>query len=265
MKIYISADIEGVTGTTAWDEANKTHPDYGQFQTQMTQEVKAACEGAMEAGADEIVVKDAHASGRNITAAELPECVKLVRGWSRHPYMMMQELNGTFDAALMIGYHARAGSTQNPLAHTMNSSKFAWIQINGMEVSEFLLNAYTASLEQVPLVFISGDQGVCAEAQERIPLIQTVPVKTGAGDSTINIHPKLACDTIRRGVRESLGSINPACCAELPAHFAVTIQFNDFKEAYRAAFFPGASDMGTGRISFSAAGYLDVLKLMLFI
>jgi len=265
MKIYISADIEGVTGTTAWDEANKTHPDYGQFQTQMTQEVKAACEGAMEAGADEIVVKDAHASGRNITAAELPECVKLVRGWSRHPYMMMQELNGTFDAALMIGYHARAGSTQNPLAHTMNSSKFAWIQINGMEVSEFLLNAYTASLEQVPLVFISGDQGVCAEAQERIPLIQTVPVKTGAGDSTINIHPKLACDTIRRGVRESLGSINPACCAELPAHFAVTIQFNDFKEAYRAAFFPGASDMGTGRISFSAAGYLDVLKIMLFI
>ena len=265
MKVFISADIEGVTGTTVWDEVTRNHRDYPEFQAQMTREVSAACLGAIEAGVDRILVKDAHSTARNLIAKDLPEPVELIRGWSRHPYMMMQELNGTFDAALMIGYHARAGSTQNPLAHTMNSSKFAWIQINGMEVSEFLLNAYTASLEQVPLVFISGDQGVCAEAQERIPLIQTVPVKTGAGDSTINIHPKLACDTIRRGVRESLGSINPACCAELPAHFAVTIQFNDFKEAYRAAFFPGASDMGTGRISFSAAGYLDVLKLMLFI
>ena len=265
MKIYISADIEGVTGATAWDEANKTHRDYTQFQAQMTQEVKAACEGAMEAGAREIVVKDAHATGRNIIAAELPECAKLVRGWSRHPYMMMQELDGSFDAAMMIGYHARAGSTFNPLAHTMSSAKFSWIQINGVEVSEFLFNAYTASLEQVPLVFISGDQGICDEAQERIPLIQTVSVKTGTGDSTVNIHPNLACERIRKGVCDSLKAINPACCAELPDKFAVTIQFHDFKEAYRASFFPGASDMGAGRISFSANEYLDVLRLMLFI
>src|SRR6187399_857694 len=117
MKVFISADIEGVAGITSPDEANPDHRDVAYFQDQMTREVKAACDGAIAAGAKEIWVKDAHWTGRNIDTRKLPECVRMIRGWSGHPFSMMAELDKTFDAAVMIGYHARAGSAGNPLAH----------------------------------------------------------------------------------------------------------------------------------------------------
>ena len=102
MKIYISADIEGITGVAHWDEATNDKPEFSEFQKQMTAEIKAACEGAFSAGATEIYVKDAHGTARNILASELPQEVKLIRGWSEHPFSMVQELDETFDTAMMI-------------------------------------------------------------------------------------------------------------------------------------------------------------------
>ena len=117
MKVYISADIEGITGTTHWDETDKAKADYTEFRQQMTAEVAAACEGALKAGVNEIWVKDAHDSARNIIAAQLPPETRLNRGWSGHPYFMMDRLDSTFQAVVMIGYHSRAGSGASPLAH----------------------------------------------------------------------------------------------------------------------------------------------------
>ncbi|MBE0697596.1 MAG: M55 family metallopeptidase, partial [Anaerolineaceae bacterium] len=88
MKVYLSADIEGITGTTHWDETELNKPDYAEFREQMTAEVAAACEGALNAGATEIWVKDAHGSARNLIASKLPRETHLLRGWSGHPYMM---------------------------------------------------------------------------------------------------------------------------------------------------------------------------------
>ena len=99
MKIYISADMEGITGVTHWDEVEHEKPtSFLQFQDRMTKEVSAACLGANEAGAKEIWVKDAHYSGRNILAESLPNNAKLIRGWSGHPYSMVQEIDSSFDA-----------------------------------------------------------------------------------------------------------------------------------------------------------------------
>ena len=85
MKIYISADMEGITGVTHWDEVDHNKPPYSYFQEQMSKEVAAACEGANSAGAKEIFVKDAHYSARNIIPSFLPKNVKIIRGWSGHP------------------------------------------------------------------------------------------------------------------------------------------------------------------------------------
>lgn len=99
MKIYVTADIEGVTGATHWDETDQKNAYYAQLREQMTAEVAAACEGALSAGATEIWVKDAHGWARNIIPAELPREVQLVREWSGHPFAMMQELDETFHIA----------------------------------------------------------------------------------------------------------------------------------------------------------------------
>src|SRR3546814_34479 len=133
MKIYISADIEGVAGITNWNEAEKNHPDYPEFRERMTEEVVAACEGAIAAGATEILIKDAHGSGRNILAERLPACARLVRGWSGHPLAMVQELDESFDAAMFVGYHSKAGTEANPLDHTL-TLRVAKLSINGQAI-----------------------------------------------------------------------------------------------------------------------------------
>ncbi len=263
MKIYISADIEGVCGCTDWDDATKGTSDYPEFQKQMNKEVRAACEGALAAGATEIYIRDAHGSARNLVAAELPENTRLVRGWSRHPYMMMQELDSTFDAAVMIGYHSPAGCAGNPLAHTMSKS-IAEVNINGEPASEFHINRYTAMLENVPVVFVSGDQEICDLATEAMPGLVTAPVKTGTGASTVNIHPDFAVEMIRSRVQQALYDRPALDVDTIPASFTVTISYKNPKDAYKASFFPGARLISPVTIGYEAGNYFDVLRLFLF-
>src|SRR6478736_2093084 len=130
MKVYISVDIEGVAGITHWDETNKAHADYAEFREEMTRETIAAIEGAEAAGAREILIKDAHETGRNLITSMLPGHVRLIRSWAGHPLCMVQELDASFDAVMMVGYHAAAGSEGNSLAHTL-SLDAAEIRING--------------------------------------------------------------------------------------------------------------------------------------
>ena len=197
MKVYISADIEGTTGVTHWDETELGKGEYEPAREQMTAEVVAACEGALQAGATEIWIKDAHDSARNIIASRLPREARLIRGWSGHPFMMMQEIDSTFQSLILVGYHSRMGSGGNPLSHTM-SGNVTWLKINDSYASEFSFHAYTAALVKVPLAFVSGDKGLCDEVVQFNPHITTVAVKEGVGSSTINIHPDLAAEQFVR-------------------------------------------------------------------
>jgi D-amino peptidase len=228
MKIYISADIEGVTGVTHIHETLKTEADYREYQEQMTAEVLAACTGALKAGAKEIYIKDAHETGRNLIVAKLPEQVKLIREWSQHPFCMMQELDDTFDAVVMIGYHSAAASQTSPL-------------INAKPASEFLINTYTAGLVGVPVVFVSGDKGICDEALSFQERIWTVSVQEGIGASTVSIHPRVAIKKIEEGVEAALLKDTSPLKITLPPVFKVKIEFRNHVSAYRASFYPGVT------------------------
>jgi D-amino peptidase len=264
MKIYISADIEGVTGVTHWDEADRLKPDYNEFREQMTAEVSAACEGALLAGATEIWIKDAHASARNLIAARLPKQTHLIRGWSGHPFSMVQELDESFQAMLMVGYHSRAGSGANPLAHTI-SGNIAGLKINGSYASELLMHAYTAAYVNVPLVFVSGDEGLCEDITMLIPQITTVAVKRGVGDASINIHPHLAVEQISERVQTALQEDISKCRLSLPEYFEVQITYRDHAMAHRASFFPAAVLEQPHTIGFESDDYFEVLRLFSFV
>ncbi len=264
MKIYISADIEGVTGATHWDETEKQHSDYKEFQEQMTVEVVAACEGALNAGATEIWVQDAHDTARNIIAAKLPREVRFVRGWSGHPYMMIQALDDTFDALLLVGYHSQGGRNVNPLAHTI-TRRLVHIKVNDQFTSELLLKAYAASTLNVPVVFVSGDAGICEQAEALNSHILTVAVKYGVGNSTINIHPHQAVEKIRDSVEAALKKDNSQCNIQLPPHFSIEIRYHRHTDAYRASFFPGAALKAPDTIEFASNDFFDVMRLFLFV
>ena len=265
MKIYISVDMEGITGVTHWDEVDHNKSSYGQFQKQMSLEVAAACEGVLEAGAKEIWVKDAHYSGRNILAEILPKGVKLIRGWSGHPYSMVQELDDSFDALMMVGYHSRAGQGGNPLAHTLSSSKLDSITINDRQTSEFFLHGNIAAKHGVPLVFLSGDVGLCEEVLEVSPGTTTVATMVGVGDSTISIQPQESLEAIKTKVKSALSGELSNCLWDHPKSFVVHIRFNKQQLAYRASHYPGAELFDPKTIAFTTKEYDEVMQLILFV
>ncbi|MFM8319290.1 MAG: M55 family metallopeptidase [Chloroflexota bacterium] len=262
MKVYISADIEGVTGVTHWDETEQSKSVYEAAREQMTAEVIAACEGALRAGADEILVRDAHDSARNLPANRLPRQARLVRGWGGHPFFMMQELDGSFACAALIGYHAFAGSGGNPLSHSMSLNVYR-MELNGLPASEFLFSAYTAGYVKTPLVFLSGDQGICSHAAALHPNLVSVAVKHGVGDSTVSLHPDVAVELIREGMEAAVRSAG-RCHVTLPEHFMLDVHYRSHIKAYQCGFFPGAVQLDDTTVRFEHRDFFEVLRFMAF-
>jgi len=265
MKVYISADIEGITGVTSWSETEKGCADYSVFVRQMENEVRAACNGALNAGAKEIWVKDAHDSARNIDPAVLPKNTKIIRGWAGHPFSMVQELDESFDALMFIGYHSCGGSNHNPLSHTMNSVDVHYIKINGKYASEFLIHAYAAALVNVPVVFVSGDKGLCDEIKNVNGNISTLAVKEGIGNSTVSIHNELSLELTEKKIEEALKGDLSLCKVELPDSFEVEISYSKHTRAYKASFYPGMEQIESTKVLFKTKDYFEVLRMMLFV
>jgi D-amino peptidase len=263
VKVYISADIEGTAGITHWDEADRNNPAYPEFREEMTREVVAACEGAAAAGATDILIKDAHDSGRNIYVSQLPECARIVRGWSGHPYSMVQELDESFDALVLIGYHSRAGAESNPLAHTM-SLRVGEMRINGQPVSEFMLHTYAAATFGVPVAFVSGDEGICADVKKVNDKIGTYATSRGIGPSTISVSPARAQRGIREGVSAALQEDLASKKIRLPNAFTLEIKYTNPVNAYQASFYPGAKHLGDRTIAFETGDFFEVMRAVKF-
>ncbi len=262
-KIYISADIEGTCGVVDWQEtdAGNSYSDY--FRAQMSNEVAAACRGALAAGATEIIVKDAHNSARNIYPDRLPKEVKIIRSWSRDPYSMMTGIDESFDAVMYTGYHNASGTGSNPLAHTM-STRFISFKINGMVASEFHMNSYMAESFGVPAVMLTGDKGICDSAKEFNKGITTVAVSEGRGECSLSIHPQRACELIEEAAFKALSTPKELCRINMPEEFEIEITTRRPFMAYRASFYPGAYLISPDTVGFKCKDYLDFLKFHLF-
>ena len=265
MKVFISADIEGTTGIAHWDETEKNHPDWKYFSEQMTREVAAACRGAMDAGCQEIVVKDAHDSARNIDPRALPECVRLHRGWAGLPGSMMMGIDATYAGCVFTGYHSGASWSTSPLSHTMNTGN-NYVKINGQRISEMTINALMAAYYGVPLLCVTGDQGICDAAKAANPNIETVAVNECCGNGVLSIHPDLAVRRIREAVARSLGKPDlKSMLYPMPQHFDVEICYKKHQSANSAAWYPGAHRIDDLTVGFESDDYMEVLRMFKFI
>lgn len=265
MKVYISADIEGVACICSPSEADPKSPDYTRYREQMTSEVRAACEGAFEAGAGHILVKDAHGTGRNIDPHRLsaPEscALELIRGWSGHPLSMIQDIDNTFSMAAFVGYHSAAGRAGNPLAHTVSGRLFSQVELNGRCASEFYLFALAASTVSVPVGFVSGDKALCEEAASLIDGITTVATLQGAGASVHSILPEMAVRSIHAGVRRAVSSPPPPLLP-IPKHFSFKLEYVRPTDAYAMSFYPGVRQVSERGLLLETNEYMDVLTFL---
>ena len=232
----------------------------------MNAEVTAACEGALAVGATAVTVKDAHGSARNLHAGQLPAPTQLIRGWSGHPFGMVQNLDDSYDRAVFVGYHARAGAGGNPLAHTNSSMFVSEMRLNGAPVSEYRLHSLAAALVGVPVVFVSGDQTLCEEVAQHCPVTRTFATKWGEGPSQQSLHPDEAVSGIREGVEAALREVDAgAARLEIPGHFMLELRYKDHTRAYAKSFYPGAKLGDPHTLVFETDDYFEILRILMFV
>ncbi len=209
LKVMIQVDFEGVTGVVNFDEIYPNHPHFERNAVILTQEINAAVEGAIAAGATEIIVRDGHAGNINVNPVILDRRAKLTRGrLPGTPHTMVLGIDSTYDALLFIGAHARAGVENGTLSHTM-SLKVLDFRINDKPLFEAAFNALYAGKFGVPVVFLAGDDAACREAIENFGNIDTVVTKYSYGRTcAMSKSPYVVYDQIRTSVERALKNLD---------------------------------------------------------
>lgn len=268
MKILISADMEGTCGVSSWvhvtppENAGAGTPsstaEYERARLRMTREVNAAIEGALAAGATEIIVNDAHNGMRNLVPEELHDAAQFVAG-SDKPLVMMQgvEEDGVA-AAFFTGYHARAGTPDGPLAHTWSLS-INDIRINGTSLGEYGINAIVAGHFDVPVALVTGDNRAVEQTRELIgEQVEGAIVKHGYSvTSAVHVQPDEARRIIREAAERAVRNIDSMKVYRLPDEATVEIDFDHQTRASHAAEVSGVELIGSRTISYQPADALD--------
>lgn len=262
MKLFISADIEGITGVTTWASTRYGGKDYEQACDQMTREVAAACRGALEAGY-EVVVKDGHEDAMNMDPFMLPKGVQLIRGWMNTPLSMMAGLDETFDGVMYIGYHSGAWTNTSPLKHTGEDYLYNWVKVNGDYASEFTLNSIIADQLGVPSLLLSGDRGICSDAARQYPGLVTVATKDGIGNGTWNMHPVDVLEQIEKKTAEILTKPLPKA-KPLAESYTMELCFKDHQRARTASWYPGATQIDDFTVEVTAPTPIDLAVARMF-
>ena len=263
LKIYISADMEGIGGISTWDvQAAPGAPQYEQARRLMTEEVNAAIAGAYDAGATEVLVSDSHANGQNIDVELLDKRARLIRAFPR-PQGMAQGVDATFDAALFIGYHASEGTPEAILAHTDSHRRIFEIKLNGTPVPEAGFYGAVAGEYGVPVVFLSGDQAAGEEAKQLFGPIETVAVKQAYGFySGMMMSPEESRRLIRAGVKRGIerrGELKPYKMTH-PVKLEVTFKQEIMAELI--SFLPGIERPRGHTIVFTARDMLEAARFL---
>ncbi|MCY7374218.1 MAG: M55 family metallopeptidase [Spirochaetaceae bacterium] len=232
MKVFLSSDMEGTAGVVDWAQCIGPSTEYEYYRRLLQAEVNAAIEGAMSAGATEVLVNDSHSSMQNLRPDELAGSARYLSG--RHkPMYMMQGLDSTFDAAFFVSYHGSMASEASTLSHTYNPRAIGRVLLNGIEVGESGINMLVAAGHGVPVVLITGDDTTAEEARRVAPDIRAAVVKTSvtrfAADS---LHPADACRLIHDEAAAAMAALADAKppAIELPATLEVLFHNGDFAE-----------------------------------
>jgi D-amino peptidase len=264
LKVYISADMEGVVGAVTSDQLGPSGFEYGYFRELMTAEVNAAIEAARAAGATEILVSDSHGNGENLLMDRLPRDIQLVRSWPR-PLMMMQGIDPTFDAAIFIGYHASTANPSGVRAHTMSSANIAGLKLNGVDMPETGVNAAIAGDFGVPVVMISGDDAIVAEATALLGDIEAATVKWNYGfHSARTLMPEAALDVIREKVSMALARLDDFEPFRLEGPVTLDLTYKNYMPAELMAYLPNVERLDSHTIRFVGRDMTEVSKFLEF-
>ncbi len=262
MRVYISVDMEGVAGVVHEDQTDPIDPrhagEYNRFRRLMTAEANAAVEGALAAGAERVLVNDSHWLMLNLLAEELHPAAELLSGGPK-ARSMVEGVDGGFDAALFVGYHARAGVGHAIIDHTYTSLVYE-ARLNGRPVGELAINAALAGTYGVPVALVSGDQALAAEARDVLGAsVETVVVKHAVGRfAARSVAPSEACRLIREGATQALR--RPHAPFRFPAPVHLEVDFALTQMADMAELVPGSVRTAGRTVTYTHEDYREVFR-----
>jgi D-amino peptidase len=264
MKVYISADMEGVAGVVSGDQLGPSSFEYERFRGFMTNEVLAAIEGARAAGATEFLVSDSHGNGENLLIEKFPKDVQIVRSWPR-PLGMMQGVDDSFAAVLFVGYHSSTTNPQGVRAHTMSSANLADLRLNGVSVPEAGLNAAIAAHYKVPVAMISGDDAIVKEAQGLLGPVEGAVVKWAYGfHSARTLTPEASCDRIREAAQKGVARAKELKPWAVSAPVTVDVRFKNYRPSEVLAYLPIVERTDAHSVRFKAKDMLEAMRFLEF-
>ena len=258
MKVYISMDAEGISGIYKLAQVMPGNSEYDYARKLMACDINAAAAGAFDAGADAVFVNDAHNNGDNLRITDLDERVVLCSGADR-PYTMAEGAQKRFDAALLIGYHARKGS-KGVISHSYAYGSMVEMKLNGKIISEYELIGHMIGYYGTPVVFISGDDIVTADAKQNILGIHTVAVKECISNGAAScIHPNVTARMIRAEVKRALEEIETEKIQPMTVEGAVEIdvRYSAEAQAWKAMAAPNAERLGETVVRYHRKDYKE--------
>lgn len=248
-KIFISADMEGISGISGSDQLSATGAEYTRSRRLMADDVNAAIRGARAGGAGDIVVNDSHGSMRNLRLEDLEPGVRLI-SHSFKKSGMMEGLDESFDAAIFVGYHAQAGTPIGVFAHT-GSGVVADVRVNGRSLGEGGLNTMVAAWYGVPVVLVTGDDVAVKQVTTVATAAKTVAVKRAINQRAVELRP---LDVVRKEIEAAARDAVAGAQRITPvreAKYAVEVQFNGTVIPEVAANLPGFTRPAPDTIAYT--------------
>ncbi len=262
MKVLISVDMEGISGVVHSSQASPGARDYEWARTMMAGDANAAVQGALDGGATEVVVADAHDGMRNIRLNELHPAASLVSGGGR-PLSMVHGMDESFDAVFFVGYHTMPGHPEGIMNHAYISKGLQNVWLNERLVGEIGIFAGVAGTFGVPVAFVTGDAATCAEAEDWLPAVATVAVKQGITRFSAQcLGQAEAHRRITAGAAQALRNLSRVqpLKPDTPATFQVELTGSQCADY--AARVPGSRRVDNRTVACTADDYLDSFRAL---
>ena len=265
LKIFISADMEGVVGAVTAEQLRPGGFEYERFRGFMTAEVNAAIDAAREAGATEFVIADSHGNGQNLLIERLPDDVTVVRSSPRE-FRMMGGIDDTFDGVIFLGYHASTANMDGVRAHTFSSANITSLKLNGIEMSEGSMNAAIAGHFGVPVIMVSGDDVAVAENQAVIGDIEGAVVKRAMGfHSAESLTPEAAYEVIRTRTAAAIDRIGDFEPYVLETPIVLELSLKHYQPVELLGYLPNVERIDSHTIRYTGEDIREVSNFLIFV
>ncbi|RLQ94312.1 M55 family metallopeptidase [Falsibacillus albus] len=262
MKLYVSVDMEGITGLVDHTHVDSGKHNYERGRAIMTDEANYVITSAFEQGCKEVVVNDSHSKMNNLLIEKLHPETQLITGDVK-PFSMVQGLDDSYSGAVFVGYHARAAQ-KGVMSHSMIFGARN-MYINDVAIGELGFNAYVAGYYGVPVIMVAGDDQAAAEAEALIPNVTTAIVKESISRSAAkSLTPVKAGQLLQQKTEEALKNKENVKPLTPPDHPLLRIEFTNYGEAEWANLMPGTEiEQGTTIVRYQAKNILEAYQAML--